>query len=477
MNTPRSPRRNATRMIMVALGLQLCLASHLWAFAVGELTVHSHRGEPFSAEVRLLLGPRERDKDVEVTLGNQEVYRAEGLRRAAMIDTLKAVMAPGTRDVIRLSSSVPIQASAFDMVLSVRTGQVTIVKNYGVTLPLSAPASAKKVVQLPTIAPVVPLTQPPKAIAKPPPPPRRAERYGPVGKSETLYSIAKALHAPNEKIWQAVVVLWRSNKGQFFAGNLHGLQAGTFLEVPSDLAERMVAMRTAEAQEIVANQWDEWNTPQHMGTEKPRVITTRDTEASAPPGKRATAATASEKRPVKLGRVEPTRKWRLETADAVAGWRAAATLPVEKTVERPTATQAVFLPVGKHGNMVSMTELQTVLQGLEERLMRRLTPTAQAHEVKSATAFVSTTELQASIQNMEERLTQRMQQIVTQTPTSEPVRGGQRPLQPGLPSPQPTPARVPYVLVLTNALVLLLIGALAWFWVHRRDREERWQRL
>src|SRR5712692_3526579 len=178
MNKPRSPRRNVARMIMVVLGLPLCLASHLWAFAVGELTVHSHRGEPFVAEVRLLLGPRERDKDVEVTLGNQEVYRAEGFRRAAMIDTLKAVMAPGAHDLIRLSSSVPVQESAFDLVLSVRAGQVTIVKHYDVTLPPPAPASAQIVAPLPRTAQVVPLTQAPKATAEPTRPPRRAERYG-----------------------------------------------------------------------------------------------------------------------------------------------------------------------------------------------------------------------------------------------------------------------------------------------------------
>src|SRR5438445_569803 len=311
----KKPMRNVTRLVMVVVGLQLSLASHLWAFAVGDLTVHSHRGEPFVAEVRLLLGLRERDKDVEVTLGNQEVYRAEGFRRAAIIDTLKAVTAPGAHDMIRLSSSVPMQESAFDLVLLVRIEQVTIVKHYDVTLPPPAPASAHIVAPLPAIAQVVPLTRAPKAIAKPTRPPRRAERYGPVERGEILYSIAKALHVPNEKIWQAIVALWRSNIGQFFAGNLNGLQAGTLLEVTSDLADSMAAMRTAEAQEIVANQWEEWHTPQRMGTGKPRGIIAHDTEASAPPpGKRATAATAS-------------------------GKRAAATPPVEKTVEKPTASQ------------------------------------------------------------------------------------------------------------------------------------------
>jgi hypothetical protein len=132
-----------------------------------------------------------------------------------------------------------------------------------------------------------------------------------------------------------------------------------------------------------------------------------------------------------------------------------------------------------------VTELQTVLQGLEERLIRRLTPTVQAQEVKGTTALVSTMELQASIQNLEERLTQRMQHMLTQTPTPEPVRVGQRLLQPASPPPlpgsavevaQPVPVlMVPYLLVLTN--VLLLISTLVWLWVHRRDREERLQRL
>ncbi len=103
--------------------------------------------------------------------------------------------------------------------------------------------------------------------------------------------------------------------------------------------------------------------------------------------------------------------------------------------------QAVVLPVGKAGNTVSMAELQTVLQGLEERLMRRLTPTGQTEtqEAKLPTALVSAAELQASIQSLEERLTQRMQHMLLQTP--EPVRVGQRPLQPTLASAPSTSGR------------------------------------
>jgi pilus assembly protein FimV len=447
---------------MVMIGLQLSLASSLWAFAIGDITVHSHRGEAFVADIRLLLEARERDKEIEVTLGTQETYQGEALKRPAMLDTLKVVLAPGTRDSLRLSSTVPLQEAAFDLVLLVRAGHVTIVKHYHVAIPAPAPVVVPIVAPLPTIAPVTPVASAPKAVTKATRSPRRPGRYGPVGRGETLYSVAKTLHVPNDKLWPAVVVLWRANPGQFQGGNLHGLPVGTFLEVPSDLAESIALMRLAEAQEIVAAQWEEWRTLQRSGLSKQRVIVAvRDPE---------TPATESTQR-------DPT----------AAAKRDATTPPAEQTTEPPAPGQAVVLPVGTAGTMVSMVELQTVLQGLEERLMRRLAPTAQnpTQEVRLPTALVSISELQASIESLEERLTQRMQQMLSQTP--EPVRVRPRSPQPASASAQLPAAMeaaqpvalllVPYLLVLTNVLLLLLVGVLVWLWLRRRDRVERMQRV
>jgi hypothetical protein len=258
-----------------------------------------------------------------------------------------------------------------------------------------------------------------------------------------------------------VVVLWQTNKGQFQGGNLHGLSVGTFLVVPSDLVENMAALRFSEAQEIVAAQWEESRTLQRSGLDKRRVIAAAH-DADTP-------ATESAKQDL--------------TTTVAAQPEAMA--PAEKTAETPMPAQAVVLPVGQAGNMVSMAELQTVLQGLEERLMRRLTPIgqAEAQEAKLPTALVSASELQVSIQHLEERLTQRMQQMLLQT--SEPVRVGQRLPQQVLASAQPSliveaapPVSllmVPYLLVLTNVLLLLLAGVLIWLWWRRRDRVERMQ--
>jgi pilus assembly protein FimV len=455
--------QHVARVVMVMIGLQLSLVSNLWAFAVGDIAVHSRRGEPFAADIRLLLEARERDKEIEVMLGNQDAYRSEGVTRPAVINTLQAVLPPGTRNIIRLSSTVPLQEAAFDLVLLVRVGQVTIVKHHAVALPAPASLAIPIAAPLPTSAPVASVASARKTGTKATWSLQRTGRYGPVERGGTLYSVAKSLRVPNDKLWQAVVALWRANKEQFQGGNLHGLSVGTFLVIPSDLAENMAAIQLSEAQEIVAEQWEEWRTLQRSGLDKQRVIVAA--HDAVPP---ATGATKQD----------------LTTAEAV---KPEATTPAQKMAEKPVPEPAVVLPVGKAGNMVSMTELQTVLQGLEERLMRRLTLTDQTEmqEAKLPTALVSAAELQASIQSLEERLTQRLQHMLAQTP--EPVRIGQRSLQQTPASAQAPPAvaavqpvslpLVPYLLVLTNAVLLLLTGALIWIWWRRRDRVERMQRV
>jgi pilus assembly protein FimV len=455
--------QHVARVVMVMIGLQLSLVSNLWAFAVGDIAVHSRRGEPFAADIRLLLEARERDKAVEVTLGNQDIYRGEGVKRSVVIDAMQAVLPHGTRDVIRLSSTVPLQEPTFDLVLLVRVGQVTIVKHYAVALSAPTPTAGPSVAALPSIVPVARVASARQAGTRATRPPSRTGRYGPVGRGETLYSIARSLYVPNDKLWQAVVALWRANKGQFQGGNLHGLPVGTFLEVPPDLAENMAAIRFSEAQEIVAEQWEEWRTLQRSGLNKqPAIVTAHAADTpvteSTTPDLTITEAALPE-----------------------------AITPAEKTVEKPVPGQAMVLPVEKAGNLVSVAELQTVMQGLEERLMRRLTPIGQTEiqEAKLPAALVSISELQASIQSLEERLTQRMQQMLLQAP--EPVRVGQRLPQQGLASAQPSLVMeasqpvsllmVPYLLVVTNVLLLLLTGVLIWLWLRRRDRVERMQRI
>ena len=133
--------QHVARVVMVMIGLQLSLVSGLWAFAVGDIAVHSRRGELFAADIRLLLEAHERDREVEVTLGNQETYRAEGLKRPAVIDILRAGLPPNTRDAIRLSSTGIISCIKFSLILwqdivSITQDSKVITQVYIPTLPI-----------------------------------------------------------------------------------------------------------------------------------------------------------------------------------------------------------------------------------------------------------------------------------------------------------------------------------------------------
>jgi hypothetical protein len=141
----------------------------------------------------------------------------------------------------------------------------------------------------------------------------------------------------------------------------------------------------------------------------------------------------------------------------------------------------VLLPTDKASSLISVTELQTLLQGLEERLTRRLSPVHE--EPKGAVAFVSASELQTTLQDLEARLTQRVEQMIQQ-------RGGQ--VSPAQPKDQELPRRTvtpleaaprtavssaSYVFLLINILLFLCGVILLWRWWQHLDGEERQARL
>lgn len=432
--------------VMVLLALHLGLAWPVQAFSVKDIAVQSRRGEPFRAEVRLSLEGHEQNKEIEVTIGDQKAYRAEELLRPATLDRFRAAIVPGKRDTVRITSDVPIDNPKFDLLLLARSGQVTIVQHYPVKLaeaPLLKTRTNKVAKALPGVSPSVAATTPgkaPKTSAYP-------EVYGAVERGATLYSIVRSLQVPNDKLWQAAVVIWRSNKQQFAAGNMHGLPVGAHLRIAEDLDEQMATLKVAEAQGMISNQWDEWAALQRMGASKRHMIVA-----------------------------------------AAAANRAAADLAPQTIVasneEKPKASQpqTVALPV-EQASRVSSTELQTLLQGLEDRIMKRLTPTvATSPPSKGAVAFVDTAELQTTLQTFEERLTQRVQQMLLQGGTPVQVTAVTNP-SPNPPKPSAdkppdavephvstTSAPTSYWLMLGNVILVGVLGLLSWRWLRRRGR-------
>jgi Tfp pilus assembly protein FimV len=469
--------RSTTMGLIVAIGLTLALATRLQAISVGDIVVQSRRGMPFLAEISLILDQQERDRGVVVELGDREEYEAEGLHRAGVIDRLEASWITGARDMVLIASTMPVQVPEFDLVLLVRSRQVTIVRTYRIGLPTQAVASQNEKQSSPPlqspprrVAPVPSRSSksnvPPRAEAVPPWIQNLPERYGPVKRGRTLFGIMKELGIPKATIWQTIVFIWKANNPQFSAGNLHGLRSGVYLTVPSNLATSIATMSRKEAQGVIAQQWDAWQALRRAVSGRQRIVPVQQETAvlaetsgtltlkPLPPVEETPAISEKEKDPAVSEKEKDPAVSEKEKEPAVS----------EKEKE-PAAASTMVIPAEQAIPTTRVAELQSVLQGLEQLLAQQL---PQIGETERVSTFVKATELQTALQGLEERLIQRLQEALQQAKaaqqtapsTSPPITEEPTLLEQLL----PTNSMV-YVLAVENALLLLLVIGILWRWL------------
>lgn len=521
---------------LVVIAACLGLAANLLAFSVGEIDVQSAANEPFRAEVPFALEPHERDRELEVLLGTPQDYQFEELERPSILQHMHIIVAPDKQDTVRIFSNVPIPDEPFDLLMLLRSGKLTIVRNYYVDLPEAVPEAAQQVAvvepvirqaagdPVTSVQTTVPSSLPapaPEPVISPTLPPLEAQAnppglYGPVQRGETMYSVVGKL-VPADQRWQAVVLLWRLNHGAFLRGNLHGLLVGAYLEMPADFAARIGVMNREASQRIISSQWEDWRRRQvtttaqalamtrEAGAQEPEPAPAPYEEVAADPVQPpalmpqaaetlpspeepvpddGTAAVAPSERHAETEVTEPVSPPEESAADdsmiaAAPQEVESAPLPDEPVPDDSTVAiappQVVRLPTDEGSSFVSTQELKLLLGNLEDRLLRRLAP---VQESQGAAPFVSPAELQVSLQDLEHRLTQRVEQMMN------PEGSSLTPEAKAQPGPALTPpsgfefvAGVPmppvaYLLMLINVVLLVFGLTLGWRWWRQNARGE-----
>jgi Tfp pilus assembly protein FimV len=476
--------------LVVVIGWSFALPAHLQALAVGDLVVRSSRGEPFLAEVPLLLDVQERARGVTVTLGDEKEYRSEGLTRNTVVDSLVVQVISGAHDMISIRSSQPIQKAPFDVLLLVRSGHITIVKTYHVVLPpplaQPPPLAARAPAEMPPPPPekVAASPSPPVAAKKAAPQPaapvwsqRLPARHGPIERGATLYSVVEEIGVPRGMFWQAIVLLWQANKQEFVGGNLHGLRAGMSLTIPSDFADNLATLSQTEAQRLIAEEWESWQALRQATSGRQYAVQAREATAvvtrnAMPPGEKAPTPSVRESVPdeqIPGPQDKPSSSPEPLVTSAATAPMVGASVPVLLKENIPSSA-AVMLPASNPSRAVELAELRSVLQGLEELLARRL---PQTESPQGMTTFVSAGELQMALQGLEERLTQRLQESLAQATVQrrqvQPVSPASVPVERAslLEAWLPTNTMV-YVLVVENAFLLLIAIGILWRWYRSR---------
>ncbi len=457
--------RRAQLLVGVGLATSLSLTVHLHAFSVGDLVVQSHLGAPFAAEVRLEMEQHERDQSLVVIIGDQREYEAEGVSRLPVVDLLRPTVTMGPPEKIRVFSAEPIQVPSFDLVLLVRSGKLTIVRSYPIALSAPSPPppmAAKPAVPVAT-KPAAPMEKRSEVVPAALPQSKRPQagrakatmsptqtpwvkglprRYGPVQPGETLYSILEKLAVPRSAIGQAAVFLWQANPDQFSHQNLHGLLSGVSVRIPVDLEQITASMPPDEAHKIILAQWEEWQNLQRVKLDQ------QDTMPSEPQA-------------VLVQR---------ENRDATPA-------AAEPAVPTPT----VVLSTQEPSSLVTVMELESVLQGLEDRLTQRLSmpPLTSQKQADDTVSFVSTAELRTALQGLEGRLMQQLQRTMQQQIGLE-WSGTLLPPQaftPSLPqglniktlfAPLLSTTSLLYVLAFQNILLFAVACRFAWRWYRSR---------
>ncbi|MDQ7010825.1 MAG: FimV/HubP family polar landmark protein [Mariprofundaceae bacterium] len=268
----------------VVLGL-LAVAGWLFpvvgahAVSLGKIDVASHLGEPFYAEVPLVLEAGENVSSVFVELASPADYRILEVYRDPALNMIRADVESDSRGVrVELSSRNAMEAPFFNLVLKVRYNRATHFKKFPIFLDLPKAIKPEVRAPLPTVssikpgtgegsevtAPVVtaPVTVPekveePKPAFTPHAGWARISRYGPMVYGDTISTVADRLRIDDRYTRnQVMVALFEKNRSKFDQDNINLIKAGTYLDVP-DAAE-VERISVEQANSVIAEHEKRW---------------------------------------------------------------------------------------------------------------------------------------------------------------------------------------------------------------------------
>ena len=180
--------------------LSLMTPTSVLPLGIGDITLHSALNQSLDAEIALMLSPDENSSDITVKLAPPDKFDEAGLPWSYFLSKIKfnLVSVSDKRAVIKLSSTEALKEPFLDFLIEVNWPKGTLYREF--TVLVDPPATYQQpVLPVPSDYGVTPAEQEYARVVERPvaPAPRREEErapasgvYGPVGRTETLSSIA-----------------------------------------------------------------------------------------------------------------------------------------------------------------------------------------------------------------------------------------------------------------------------------------------
>jgi pilus assembly protein FimV len=245
---------SALKTLTAAVASAVLVASSAQAAGLGKLTVLSALGQPLRAEIELTQVADDEASGLTAKLATPEAFRVANIDFNPTLLSLRFnVEQRGTRQVIKISSTQPLNEPFVDMLLELSWNNGKLVREYTFLLDpaeLRATQSAQVAAAEPARprvtqqAPVADTAAPkPAAAPRPakeeaPAPKRRAASEYRVKTGDTLGRIAGQLKPAGISLDMMLVALYRANPDAFIGHNMNRLKSGEILAVPDSDAIR-----------------------------------------------------------------------------------------------------------------------------------------------------------------------------------------------------------------------------------------------
>lgn len=272
------------------------------AAGLGRLTVNSTLGQPFKAEINLIVVEKEEKASLTARLAPQEVFRQVNVDYVPLLSTFKASIESHSTGspYIRIISPQPVSEPLLNILIELNGPSGRVLREYTVVLappeidahPPIIPVSQ---IHLPASVKVEsaaaersgpPLTSPiivENTLAPEFVPVSKVHTvYGPVKHGDTLTGIVKNIVPPSGVSFnQMLVAVHRANRDAFFGNNMHQLKTGPILRIPVNSEIGVIPVE--EADKEVKNQIVDWNRQRASGLieAKPKQTDTGKIESAA----------------------------------------------------------------------------------------------------------------------------------------------------------------------------------------------------
>ncbi|WP_323744864.1 FimV/HubP family polar landmark protein [Noviherbaspirillum soli] len=233
---------------------------------MGQLTVLSALGQPLQAEIELTSVSKDEAGNVSVRLAPAAAFRQANIEFNPSLANLRfAVEQRGNRQVVRITSSQPMNEPFVDVLLEVSSNGTRLLREYVVLLdPVgSRRAQPAETAPAPAATPAAPAARQQASRAAPAAAPAQSTETAPGGDSypvkrgDTLAAIAGQVKPEGVSLDQMLVALQRANPNAFVGNNINRLRTGQILSVPS--AETARSVSNGEARRIVVAQSADFN--------------------------------------------------------------------------------------------------------------------------------------------------------------------------------------------------------------------------